>query len=510
MDEDEEPLTSSTQITASADNSQRGLEADKTKRFCHITVEPVIFFMMLCYGLFIPLRLQYLTDRIAQDQFNITYSNRSKNDILCQENASDPHVIINKETEHAIQQQVLLWSLYLSVATSLPALFCTTMIGAHSDLVGRKVALIVPSIGFCVYAAVYLVVTLLEKDIAYLLIGHFALGVCGDFSLLLAGCFSYMADITTKKERAFRIILLDCLSFTAAGIAQIGVGYWIQASGFLYPYVFILACVTMTTMYVIFLVPDTHQRSSTSVIHARDAPRRILNLIQSNTHQRRLPLLIATIVMVIRVLVFFSLPSLTILYGMGDPFCWKPWMVGIFSAAQYVSGALGMIIGGKVLSKQLGDGSLIQVGLISSILCIVLTGAAKTNALLYAVPAVGLFRALSLPMLRTVMSKLVYPSEQGVMFACIGCLQSLTMVISPVTFNNIYYVTIRVNPGIVFFVMAGCLVVASLLTIILQVKKQESSFLLLQDPLTTSVNGNGRSLVTGRPRNNQGVPSKEG
>ncbi|XP_030849180.1 proton-coupled folate transporter isoform X2 [Strongylocentrotus purpuratus] len=402
MDDDEtSPLTYSTQVTASADNTQ---PATDTTRKSRITVEPVIFFMMLSYSLFIPLRLQYLTRRIAEDEFGIVDYNRA-DDPLCSKNGTNSGMTINSTMEMDIEQQVSLFSLYLSATTSVPALFCTTLLGAHSDQAGRKVALIVPSIGFCVYAACYLIVTMHELNIWYLVIGHFVLGLCGDFSLLLAGCFSYMADITTKKERALRIILLDCLSFMAAGIAQVGVGYWIHAQGFEAPYIFILACVSVTTLYVVFLVPDTHPQAHPAMLNVRDAIRKILNLVQSNTHKRRLPLLIATIVMLLRVLVFFSLPGLTLLYGMGDPFCWDSIVIGIFSALQYLSGALGMIIGGKLLSRYLRDATLVQVGLISSIMCVVLTGVAPSNPYIFAVPAVGLFRPLPLPYFKTVMSK---------------------------------------------------------------------------------------------------------
>ncbi|XP_041467152.1 proton-coupled folate transporter-like [Lytechinus variegatus] len=501
MEDDEtSPLTYSTQVTASADNTQPATDGRKSR----ITVEPVIFFMMLAYSLFIPLRLQYLTRRIARDEFGIVDYNHA-DDPLCTQDVNNSVMTVNGTTEMEIEQRVSLFALYLSATTSVPALFCTTLLGAHSDQAGRKVALIVPSIGFCVYAACYLTVTIKEMNIWYLAIGHFMLGVCGDFSLLLAGCFSYMADITTKKERALRIILLDCLSFTAAGIAQVGVGFWIKTQGFEAPYIFILGCVSLTTIYVIFLVPDTHPQAHPAMINVGDAIRKILNLVQSNTHQRRLPLFIATSVMLLRVLVFFSLPSLTLLYGMGHPFCWDSVIIGIFSAMQYVSGAIGMIIGGKLLSRYLRDASLVQVGLISSILCIVLTGVAPSNPYLYAVPVVGLFRALSLPMLRTIMSKLVYPSEQGVMFACIGCLQSLAMVVSPLIFNTLYNATLHILRGLVFYVMAAFLVIASLLSIVLQVKRQESSFLLLSDPST--INPGSRSLLTGRPRNYRSVPT---
>lgn len=103
MDDDEtSPLTYSTQVTASADNTQ---PATDTTRKSRITVEPVIFFMMLSYSLFIPLRLQYLTRRIAKDEFGIVDYNRA-DDPLCSQNGTNSGMTINSTTEMDIEQKV--------------------------------------------------------------------------------------------------------------------------------------------------------------------------------------------------------------------------------------------------------------------------------------------------------------------------------------------------------------------------------------------------------------------
>ncbi|KAK7925944.1 hypothetical protein WMY93_008254 [Mugilogobius chulae] len=49
--------------------------------------------------------------------------------------------------------------------------------------------------------------------------------------------------------------------------------------------------------------------------------------------------------------------------------------------------------------------------------------------------------AMPFPVLRSMMSKIVSKSEQGALFACISCLESLTNTVSSAVFNSIYAAT---------------------------------------------------------------------
>ncbi|XP_072044819.1 proton-coupled folate transporter-like [Amphiura filiformis] len=450
-----------------------------SKKCLPITVEPIVFFMMLCYGLLVPLKLQYLTERFSEN-YNLTYFDiDADNDrAFC----SNYNNTTNDDIKDQIQQDTALWSMYLSAANALPAVFTTTMLGAYSDKAGRKIALILPGIGFTLYAAVYLVVIFLHLRIEYLLIGHFIMGISGDFTLLLTGCFSYMADITTKKERMFRIVILDFFGFVGAGISQIAIGFWINAQGFLPAFWFILSVVFTCTIYSSVMIKDTIHPEKRQGLSLKKTLQSVVSFFQNNSNNRRWRIILLLVILILRMVVFYSLPSLTLLYGLGVPFCWDSILVGFFSAGQYIIGAVGMLIGGKLLSKVFSEPTLMQLGFVSSMLSILLIALANTTIAFFFVILVGLFRALALPMVRSQMSKLAFPSEQGVMFACVGCMQGLMNFVSPLIFNTIFYATIKSEVTIVFYVMVGLLAIASLLTLILQIKQQDSSYMVLEDP----------------------------
>lgn len=310
--------------------------------FRRITVEPIIFCMMMCYGLLVPLKLQYLTERFSE-QYNTTTHGAGADDEYCNQDSNHTHDDNDIDIERSIQQQTALWSMFLSAATALPGIFTTTLLGAYSDRAGRKIALVLPCAGFTAYAGVYLVVMGLELRLEYLFIAHFALGISGDFTLLLTGCFSYMADITTDKQRMFRIVILDVFAFIGAGISQIAVGFWIDFKGFFPPYLFVLSTVFLCTLYSICGIEDSlsqekiAQKSQSSTVHA------FVKFFQNNTNNRRWRIVLLLVILALRFIVFYSLSSITLLYGLGEPFCWNSIMVGYFSAGQYVIGVFGKL-----------------------------------------------------------------------------------------------------------------------------------------------------------------------
>lgn len=80
-------------------------------------------------------------------------------------------------------------------------------------------------------AAVYLLVMYLELPVAYFLIGRVLGGLSGDFSVILAGCFSYVADISDRRTRTFRVAILEACLGVSGMLASVIGGQWKQAQG---------------------------------------------------------------------------------------------------------------------------------------------------------------------------------------------------------------------------------------------------------------------------------------
>ena len=51
------------------------------------------------------------------------------------------------DIEDKIESQASLWMMYIKTALLVPSFFSTFLLGPYSDVVGRKIALLLPSVG---------------------------------------------------------------------------------------------------------------------------------------------------------------------------------------------------------------------------------------------------------------------------------------------------------------------------------------------------------------------------
>ncbi|KAL8190948.1 UNVERIFIED_CONTAM: hypothetical protein K2H54_066046 [Gekko kuhli] len=146
------------------------------------------------------------------------------------------------------------------------------------------------------------------------------------------------------------------------------------------------------------------------------------------------------------------------LYELNDPLCWNEIYIGYGSAASTAI-SLTSFLGIVVLSRRLKDIYLVFIGIFSYLGGIIMAAFANTTLLMLLVRVPSLLVLMPLPVLRSMLSKVVLPSEQGALFACIACLEIVIGTISLAAFNSIYAVTVAWFPGFSFLLSAGLCII---------------------------------------------------
>lgn len=123
------------------------------------------------------------------------------------------------------------WNLYISLGGFSVGLLVVPLLGSWSDLGGRKRVLILPNLGLALQTIVYLVVMYLKLPVVYFLVGRLLSGLSGDFNAVLAGCFAYVADISDRRSRTFRVAILEACLGLSGMLASIIGGQWRRAQG---------------------------------------------------------------------------------------------------------------------------------------------------------------------------------------------------------------------------------------------------------------------------------------
>ncbi|XP_059389789.1 proton-coupled folate transporter-like [Carassius carassius] len=414
-----------------------------------VTVEPVMFLSKFSIALQWPLSTQYLWDRFSED---VGYNGTKGGG--CNATVHDP--LLKK-----VETLTAHWNLYINLGGLLVGLIMVTLLGSWSDRAGRRLVLIIPSLGLAVQASVYLIVMYLKLPVFWFLIGRICSGLSGDFNAILAGCFAYMADTSGRGSRTFRVAILEACLGVAGIFASVIGGQWQRAQGYINPFWLLLATNLAAALYAYLFVPETVTPDPKAKLLSTRHHRAIFHLYSSDAPQgRRAELWLYTICFFLVVSVHLGCSDLYVLYELSSPLCWGPELIGYGSAAKNLA-YLTSLMGLRAMQCCMKDSWVALVGLISNIVGLIAISFANTTALMFTGYGLCFLFMASTPVLRSKLSKLVDPLEQGALFASVACVEGLCSLVSSVVFNSLYPATLHFMKGFPFIFGAIMLLISA-------------------------------------------------
>ncbi|GCB72936.1 hypothetical protein scyTo_0006544 [Scyliorhinus torazame] len=175
-------------------------------------------------------------------------------------------------------------------------------------------------------------------------------------------------------------------------------------------------------------------------------------------------------------LVEFGAAGLFTLYELNTPLCWNEILIGYGSAAGLIT-FLTSFLGVTLFSRYLQDPCIVLIGMWSFVGGMIMAIFATTTLRMFLVRLVSLLAVMPFPVLRSMMSKLVSSKDQGVLFACVACLENVGGTLSSTIFNNVYAATVEGFAGF-SFLLAACLslIPVCILCFLLCWKPQEEDY----------------------------------
>lgn len=429
-----------------------------------------------------PVLSQYLYSRLNQQYFaeqNITYV---KNDTTSCKSLG--HCYINKTTEeYHLQQRVQAitagWTKTFSYASGIPEIFAVLIIGSWMDILGRKVVVSLNMIGHIVRYVTYALLMKSNLPTEFLVLGYIVEGCTGGYRLNMLISFAYTADITPKNyKRALLIVVSEHIFAACAGFASVGAGYFICHAGFFWP--LILAIAILSLMFVLFIaiVPETVTTRKLYGLSPKMTAKRLVKFYicskqnSESVHKFWLCLL-AFATLSLSVIGEFSLETLFVL---NSPFCWDSVKIANFTATMSFLSPIFTLLVFKLMQRCMTEELIGSTTFLFFITRCFMKAFATNDAMIYISGLIGSPGLLSFAMIRTIVSHLTDPSEQGSVFAGLGTVEALCGMTSSVMLNTIYAHTLLWMKGFVFIVVAiSCVVPASLLLGLHFVNKKEKS-----------------------------------
>lgn len=407
----------------------------------YITVEPVLLFYMLAifmqYGIF----QDMVYEKVCRTTFNVT---------VC-ENLHDPKYLGYLDT---VQNDASVWILGSTVSLAVPSIVSANFLGSWGDHFGRKLPLVLPSIGGLLSTFVYIWMSLynLSGPIWPIIIASGISGIFGGFVSCIMAVTSYVSSISSQGSRTARVTLLEAMSFVGGTIGPFAGGGLLSISS----HAVVFSCISIFHMaiivYVLFCVREvvgTETDSSyCSIFHVRDS---ITTCFRPRVGYKKAYLLCFLVCCLVIMTIVAGELDVTYLYTKDDPLKWNYQTYSYYFGLKYALGSVTLILGTPILKYfAISDHIICLVGIVSKAAGCMLLSLSTTDTLIFIVPVVSMFSSFCIPALRSLLSKQVETWELGKMYASVATVENISTLLGSLVFNSLYPVMRTFQRGFIF------------------------------------------------------------
>ena len=352
-----------------------GVKIRTVKRL--ITVEPIFVLYMLAYSPTVSITDQFV---LAEMQHRLNASPVDANGTLtCNVNKSSHEYIMQQEA----QSDASRWMIMYNAIGIAPSILVTALLGPYTDKGGRKIAILLPIIGSILRCVVTIIMMAFKLPIQLLFLATFMEGIFGSVSTLLMASFAYIADISTKEQRAFRILVLESSLCVGIILSNIAMGYMIKMTGFMYPFIVIITLYIVCFIYGIFLQETVSKSPHARLFTTANIKNSFMVLIKKEETNRRWKLLLCLFALFMINIVDLGDIDPTAYTLLDSPLCFTPVLIGYFTALNYLLKSVEGAITMKLFYRYLRDTGTMVLGCISAMSFYVTFAFAETRALAF-------------------------------------------------------------------------------------------------------------------------------
>ncbi|KAL5008581.1 hypothetical protein ScPMuIL_014162 [Solemya velum] len=429
----------------------------------HYLIGPVLVLYMVSMMLFFLSTMFYIPQFIKEQKYPNESNTNATEGSVCYQNKSS----IEYTHQQNVTEDAAIWNIYFTLAAGIPSIIATIVLGSHTDTMGRKSLLTLCCLGLLTNILLSSMCVIQQLPLVYFIIGYVIEGGTGGFVNVFQASFSYMADITrVGKSRSFGIALLELAPAIAVVFTSLVTGYYIQAYGYIYPYITTALLTILNLALIHFGLPETVGME----IRERRKPlcqnvKNVFSFFIEKSSTGGWKYFVAICAFFLAATTVLGGTTVGTLYKLDSPFCWNPGKIGLYESVTTVLQLICAILLVKGLQRWFPEEVIGAIGSASAVVSAVLVASARSDVMLYLAPVGGICSNVTLPMIRAFMSKMAPQDKQGALFASIAAVETVCNMVSGLMISAIFAATVKMYSGFVFFVMAGYNAIAGILLI---------------------------------------------
>ncbi|KAK3589139.1 hypothetical protein CHS0354_017106 [Potamilus streckersoni] len=380
------------------------------------------------------------------------------NDSICRNLDQYPNL------EDDIQGEAGMYLVYYRILVNLPAIFLGLFCGAWSDKYGRKIPMMLPSLGSVLAVLLYML-SISKQDwaIGLILVGAALQGVFGKSSVITMAVNSYASDISDKDDRTQKLGKLLAMNFFGLTVGSLLSGLFQDMSDLPTTFCVVVvvhgASVLITVIFMKETIPLPVKRDDgdekkdwKSIGIVGNIKDSLTVLSKHRLNNGRSLILFLFLTSLINQTCKVGEMDITLLFVSRTPLSWpKSWYGYLLSVDYAVMGSCLFFIL-PILSNilKLPDIIIIIIGITCKIVRLTWAGFCTETWMVYLSVVIGSFAGLITSSVRSLMSKVVEEDEHGKTFSLLASAETASKLLGTLIFVSLYGATAYFFPGFAY------------------------------------------------------------
>ena len=363
------------------------------------------------------------------------------------------------DIEDDVQKNATSYIVYYKVLSNLPALVLGLFCGAWSDKYGRKLPMVLPSIGTTFAILLYMSANISpQSSTAFFLCGSLVQGCFGKTSMISMAVHSYTVDITDSERRTRKLGILAAMQFLGMFLGSLVSGLLLDNTDVLTTYCcasFLHAVVVVVALTAVYETVTASEGTEVfpcrTIFRPENFKASLMVILKRREFNLRRCISALLFVLILHQTCRTGLTDVTLLYTELPPLSWPSSWFGYLAAADNAAMGLVLLIILPILSNvlKLSDSFISILGLGCASLRFVILAWSKQTWMVWVAISVGSLGGLINSPVRSLLSKLVHEDEVGKVFSVLGSGETIAKF-QALIFTALYGTTIDIFPGFSF------------------------------------------------------------
>lgn len=417
--------------------------------------------ILLFFGNNLPATL--LTNQILKQTCIQFGYNSSVCDVISQNGNS------TKEIEKELQPYVANIQLTISlVHTIIPAIL-SLFLGPWSDIYGRKKILNSTFMGYAITLSLFACVCYYSEFIHPLSPWYYAMcyifaSVMGGWPSLLTATLCYITDTTEESKRAYRLTLIEMIIFIGVLFGSLSCSIILSIADATTVFIISASCAMLASFIVIAFVEESvdvpRNVTTCEKIKSLISPVNLVVMLKTcfkrRSFKERRILLCLILILMLTVFTFNGQATVGYLFERVK-FGWTLKDHNYYDSTNIILTISGAVIGLTLLKKtfKMSDMSLTCLALFSGLADALLKAFAFEPWHMYTISSISLFRILSSPMCRTLISSIIPQNEIGKIFSITTSFEALSSFAAAPLYTFVYDSTFTTFAGAFFLITSA-------------------------------------------------------